>query len=225
MIIVYANTKGGVSKTTLATSTVAALHQRGNTVIGIDLDANKGSFEWSQAREAENEVENGKFFHLTGNIEDEARRLNEEYDYVVIDTPGYDSAEMRSALLAADVIVSPLKVGAQDLKGLYTLLDLVDLINHTVRKPAGENPIVVHPVITQAPAADNSVDLRDTIKALEAIQNEAPRLQTIMRLRMPYSRAYRNNVGITEMEMDVNNRVAIKEFEQLLEEIIENGKR
>ena len=52
MILLIANTKGGVGKTSLATSIVAALSKRDKAVVGVDLDSVNmaASRSWSKNR-------------------------------------------------------------------------------------------------------------------------------------------------------------------------------
>ncbi|MCU4631149.1 hypothetical protein KTJ53_16060, partial [Acinetobacter variabilis] len=85
MILLIANTKGGVGKTSLATSFLAAL-AKDKGVVGVDLDSvNKAaSDEWSKNR---TELD-GRFYFLSGSVGDKIKELADDYDEVVIDAGG-----------------------------------------------------------------------------------------------------------------------------------------
>lgn len=210
MIYLIANSKGGVGKTTIATSISAELNRQNRSVIGVDLDSNESSVFWSENREHDN----GKFYRLTGNIEQEVLKVKNEYDDIVIDAGGYDSTESRSALMIADVLIAPLKMGSQDVNGLYRMLDVVAEVNK-VR----EKPISVKAVITMAPSLDNSKELKDLIATLNSIGDELTLCNTIIRNRIAYVRAYRDNLGITELENNHQNKPAINEFINFFQEV------
>lgn len=104
-------------------------------MIGVDLDsANKTtSAIWSKDRTEEQ----GKFYYLSGDITSELENAREDYDEVVIDAGGYDNKELRTAMLFADVVLIPLKVGANsNIEGFRNTVDLQVQINETREKPA-----------------------------------------------------------------------------------------
>ncbi len=116
MITLIANTKGGVGKTSLATSILAAL-AKDKGVVGVDLDSvNKAaSAEWSKNR---TEID-GKFYFLSGDVRDQITKIASDYDEVVIDAGGFDNTEYRQAISVADVILIPLLVGStSNIEGL-----------------------------------------------------------------------------------------------------------
>lgn len=210
MIYLIANSKGGVGKTTIATSLSAELNRQKKSVVGVDLDSNESSVFWSENREDDN----GKFYRLTGNIENEIIKVKDDYDDIVIDSGGYDSVESRSAMMVADVLIAPLKMGSQDVKGLYSLLDVVSEVNK-VR----EQPLKVKAVITMAPSLDNSRELKELIATLNELKDELTLCNTIIRNRVAYIRAYRDNVGVTELDNNHSNKPAINEFLAFFKEI------
>src|SRR5688572_4314643 len=110
-VIVVANEKGGSGKSTVAMHVAVALMKRGLRVATIDLDSRQKTFThyienrcaWAErvARDLENPE------HLCLGTQDEVTSaevlsnaldtLGRDHDFVVIDTPGYDSPMMRLA--------------------------------------------------------------------------------------------------------------------------------
>ena len=124
-IIVFANEKGGVGKTTLAFHSCTALCRAGAKVLAIDLDNRQRSLANSlEAREATARIlkvglPTPKFAALDkqsgGLLVQEIQRLGAGVNFVVIDLPGADTATARYALAMADTIVTPVGSSVYDL--------------------------------------------------------------------------------------------------------------
>ncbi len=115
MIIVLANSKGGVGKSTLAVHLAAWLHDRGQTVILADCDAQRSSSEW--IKEAAPGV---KTVRLAGpdDILNKLPRLGQEADYVIADGPGSNTETSRALLLRADLALVPCKASMLEVRAL-----------------------------------------------------------------------------------------------------------
>jgi chromosome partitioning protein len=110
MIIALLNQKGGVGKTTLALHLAGELASRGSRVTLIDADPQGSALDWSQQRAREGLP---RAFGTVGLARDtlhrEAPELARDVDYVVIDGPPRVAGLMRSALLAADLVLIPVQ--------------------------------------------------------------------------------------------------------------------
>lgn len=108
MIIALLNQKGGVGKTTLALHLAGAWARNGKRVVVVDADPQGSALDWSQQRSKEALP---RLFGVLGLARDtlhrEAPEIARDADHVVIDGPPRVASLMRSALLAADLVLIP----------------------------------------------------------------------------------------------------------------------
>ncbi len=115
MIIVVANSKGGVGKSTLAVHLAAWLHEQGHGVTLADCDTQHSSSEWL------NEAMPGvKTVRLADpdEILDRLPALSQETDYVVADGPGSNTETSRALLLRGDLALVPCKASMLEVRAL-----------------------------------------------------------------------------------------------------------
>jgi chromosome partitioning protein len=110
MIVALLNQKGGVGKTTLALHLAGEWARRDRRVTLVDADPQGSALDWSQQR-----IRDGapRLFGVVGLARDtlhrEAPEIARDADHVVIDGPPRVAGLMRSALLAADLVLIPVQ--------------------------------------------------------------------------------------------------------------------
>jgi len=127
MIVALLNQKGGVGKTTLALHLAGAWAARGRRVTVIDADPQASALDWSAQR-----AQSGlpRLFGVMGlareTLHREAPELARGLDHLIIDGPPRVAPLMRSALLAADLVLIPAQPSPFDGWASEEMLRLVD---------------------------------------------------------------------------------------------------
>jgi chromosome partitioning protein len=126
MIVALLNQKGGVGKTTLALHLAGAWARQGGRVTVIDADPQGSALDWSEQRAKEG---GPRLFGVLGLARDtlhrEAPEIARSVDHVVIDGPPRIAGLMRSALLAADLVLVPAQPSPFDGWASGEMLNLV----------------------------------------------------------------------------------------------------
>ena len=183
-VIVIGNEKGGAGKSTLAIHVAAALLHGGAKVSVIDLDVRQQSMghffahrrAWLDANgvAAPMPVEHPLEAALAKAPEDEvlgrfdaAFAEAEASDFVLIDTPGSDTALSRMAHNRADLIVTPMNDSFVD----FDTLGVIDPVTLELKRPSLYSETVWNSRKLRAAASGQSIDwvvLRNRLAPTEA---------------------------------------------------------
>lgn len=126
MIILIASQKGGAGKTTIATNLAAKLAIDSDVLL-LDADRQPSATEWCIERK-ENHPKRPRVncVQRYDDIDDTLDDLKDRYEYIVVDTPGKDSIEMRSAMLVADIIIIPVRPSQTDLNTIPVVSRIIN---------------------------------------------------------------------------------------------------
>ena len=125
MIIVIGHHKGGTGKSTFAVNLAVELQRRGDSVLLLDADPTIKTTTLFAADREEAELPPITAIQKNGNLHQALVDFSSRYDHVLVDVPGKDSREMRTALAVADVLLSPTRATQADLDAAEGLMGTV----------------------------------------------------------------------------------------------------
>jgi len=184
-VIVVGNEKGGAGKSTIAIHLVTALLHAGAKVSILDLDlrqqsmghffANRRTWLDANGAVAPMPVEHPLSSALARAADEEALgRFGEAFeaatadaDFVLIDTPGSDTAISRAAHGLADLVVTPMNDSFVD----FDMLGVVDPVTLELKRPSLYSETVWNSRKVRAAASGRTVDwvvLRNRLAPTEA---------------------------------------------------------
>jgi len=211
MIIVVANSKGGVGKSTLAVHLAAWLYQQGHKVTLADCDTQHSSSDW--LREAVPEV-NSVVLATPDQILDELPQIARKADYVVADGPGSNTETSRALLLRADLAIVPCKASMLEVRALK---QATSALRHArdIRRGRPKAIIVLSMVgktyrLTQ--------DMRSAAAALKL-----PVAKTALTLKQVYADA--PGQGVVVWDLGARAREASRQVHHLFRELLPEAAR
>jgi chromosome partitioning protein len=211
MIIVIANSKGGVGKSTLAVHLAAWLHEQGHTVVLADCDTQHSSSEW--IGEAAPEVRAVRL-ESPDAILDTLPQLDQEADFVIADGPGSNTETSRALLLRGDLAIVPCKASMLEARALVQATAVLRQAQD-IRKGAPEAVIVLSMIGKQYRLTK---DMKEAAAALHL-----PLAATALTLRQIYADA--PGQGAVVWRMGARAHEAAQEVTQLFREILPDAAR
>ena len=157
-ILLIGSQKGGAGKSTLAVNVAGWLIHQDKDVILVDADPQGSSVRWAQDRQEIKSLKHIPHVQASGNINQTIKDISDKYDYVVVDTAGRDSRELRTGMAVADILLSPARPSQYDLDTLPHLVEVFTQakdINPKLKAYLILNMCPTNPVIKEAGDAKN----------------------------------------------------------------------
>lgn len=207
MMIVFANTKGGVGKSTLAVHLALWLFDCGYKTALLDTDKQNSSSYWVAEAEPKITV---RVADTPENCLTLARELVKSHDYVVGDGPGGLDDLSRTLLLLADRAIFPISPSILDLRSVSQATEVLRYAQGiNGGRPDGQLVL-------------NKMRTRDTIS--QEIRDTAPELglavaRTVIRDLQVYRDAAQQSTVVTRMRSRA--RSAAAEVTELFTELLQ----
>jgi chromosome partitioning protein len=221
-IIVFANEKGGVGKSTSAFHTCIALCNAGESVAALDVDLRQLTMHRALWARQESQQEYG--VKLPGpeqimlvqqnevELEEKLRMARIHHSFIVIDVGGHDSPIARKAIFMADTIVTPVNDSFIDLDmlgridprtgELKTLGNFARLVEHLKEPSLSLRPKPLDWVVMQNRSRNFAT--KNERKVLDALEKIAPvagfRLVPGLRERVTYRELF--PLGLTLFDLE-----------------------
>jgi len=210
MTIAISNQKGGVGKSTIAWNLAIALQKNHNIEI-VDLDNQKTLTYANEIRKTGKKTKPLKVISMETSSELKTYFDNDSDDRIsIIDIGGFDSSMNRMAIIAADMIITPVSDKGFDILGIKSyeevLLQLSKLIKET---------IVVQVLL------NNINPKKSKLQGLREFLNKSDHfklMDTVIRNRADYDRSA--SAGMNAIEYDKKSKAA-KEIKALKREVLD----
>lgn len=207
-VVTIANVKGGCMKSTSAINLAVELHERGHHVLLIDADSSvKSVSRWEQDRQ-ETDQATIPVLEKTGNLTKQLKALSQDYDVVIVDVPGFDSTEMRTALLASDLVVVPVFPSQFDVDTTTTEM------RHVLDQAQEFNPDLTELVVLTR--VDTHVFGDEAASAREILTRHFPLATTELHNR----KIYRTTAAEGSSVIEAGSSKARTEFRALADELL-----
>lgn len=207
-VITVGNVKGGVGKSTIACNLAVEATKSGKKVLLIDADTQQSSIDFRATR-SEKGLPEFQAVSITKNTIHKDVGSFKNFDFVVIDAGGRDTAVFRSAVLASDLFLIPVLPSQYD---IWATAGTVETLEEA--KPFKE--ITAYFVINQV--IPNTNVAKEAMEALKAF--EIPVLDTKIHARVAFKQSISEGKGVTEYEAPGKNGKASKELVSLFKEVL-----
>ena len=212
MIILVGNQKGGCGKSTTAANLSAFLAQKGIDVLLVDADRQSTVTNWVMDR-GETKLPTVNSVQKYDNIHHSLLDLAKRYQVVVVDAAGRDSRELRTGMIAANILLMPFRPSQPDLD---TLPKMKEILTHAKDLNQDLQPFAL---LTMAPTNPVINEIQQS-KNVFADYPEIGLLETIIFERKVYRDGMSEGKGVVEMK----NSKATAEFNSLIAELTERAK-
>ena len=249
-VIVFANQKGGVAKTTTTLNLAVAFAERGHRVLCVDMDP-QGNLTMSQGidpdtlqrsmydvlvhdlsireviRKREIDVACASI-DLAGaeiamstkigrerSLHKALRTVDEDYDFVCIDTPPSLGLLTINALTAADKVIVPVQCEYLSMRGLLQLQNTLEMIRENLNPHVDILGILPTMVDTRTLHAKEAIEILE-----ENFGNQV--FGARIRKTVRFAEAPVKGMSVLKYEP---NGVAADAYRQLAKEVLSNGKR
>lgn len=207
--------KGGCGKTTTAVHLAAALAARGRDVLLLDTDISGDAAGWIAQRRERPHLSAVHGSREYGRVAATVRDAAQRYQDVVVDAGGRDSAELRSAMTVANVLVMPTCPSQFDLWQVSRVAALIE-------QARGFNPeLQAFAVVNRASTNWTSAEAREAAELI----TEFPQLQlarTVLHDRKSYRDAVRDGRAVFELEQSSARKAADEVWALVAELLGEN---
>lgn len=207
-VITVGNVKGGVGKSTIACNLAVEATKAGKKVLLIDSDTQQSSIDFRATR-AERDLPEFQAVSITKNTIHKDVGSFKDFDFIIIDAGGRDTAVFRSAVLASDLFLIPVLPSQYD---IWATAGTVETLEEAKPFKDVNACFVINQVIP------NTNVVKEALQALKDFN--IPILNTMLHARVAFKQSISDGRGVTEYESSGKNGKAAEEIMSLFQEVL-----
>lgn len=214
MLVLVANEKGGVGKTTIAVNLAAMCALAGKDTLLVDVDRQESATAWASVRHESSLEPVLICVSKTGKVGADLVRLRDKFEVVIVDAGGRDSIEMRQAMAVSDMVLVPIKPAQFDVWSLSRMAQLTTEVSDQIGAKV--------PAFAFINGASPNPAVRETLEVKEALREYGevfPSLQTVITERIAFRKAAREGQGVIELTAAIADPKANLEMISLYQEV------
>lgn len=213
MIIVIGCNKGGAGKTTLATNLAVGLSLKGHDIVLVDSDKQKSASKWHSYR-IDEQIEGAEMLVVakSDNISSDLLKLDEKFDYVIVDVTGANSRELITGASVANLLISPHQASQFDLD---TLGELDEQLTRIKDLNPGLKAFVYHSIASTNPVVQKTE--REEFMQFSDVYEEFETMKSMNYYRKVYKDVVPKGMSVLEG----TNQKAKQEMTDFVEEVLE----
>lgn len=197
MILVCGGVKGGTGKTTTAVNLGIERARRGAKVLLVDADPDQESLtDYVANREERGTQPTVNVVQVKGTTTSKSLlALARDYDDVIVDCGGFDSVELRQAVLVCQVWIVPLNPTQLQVWTMPKLKEVLDGANAM----RGDAQVTAH-LMGMRLSTNNLSRARQDLDVVAAEYDGFSVLSTVVHQRAAFERAEALGIAVTELE-------------------------
>jgi len=148
--------------------------------------------------------------------------LNKKYEYVIADCGGFDSTELRSAMIVSDLFLVPMITEQTD---IWSLQDIISVINTVGAFKRNERPIEAHVIASQVdpnPKVTSKADFETLLE--ESGQEVLKWTGLVVTRRRAFPKGVPLGRGVVEMVSPDRDPKAIHETNEITDYVLRANK-
>ena len=237
-VVVFGIKKGGVGKSTLACNVASCLANQGFKVAIWDCDSNETCADFVKYRNELIELLEGQGkdssnvpyikierYKSDVNLVKDLQQASKDYDYIIIDTGGYENMAFKSAVTASDVVYVPFAPSTADVNQVIPTLQAIISIEQNLKLALGDEAMVDARLIQARVASTSRTDMLEAKELCKGLLKYASISSVMIPEKKIYKKCYEKGLGLSDRPLGKDSKPfeGRATIEMLVDEI--NGDR
>lgn len=213
-LILVANEKGGVGKTTIAVNLAAMCMLAGKDTLLVDTDKQESSSAWAAMRHENDSVPPITCVSKTGKVGFDLSNLKAKFQVIIVDAGGRDSLEMRQSMAVCDAAIIPIRPAQFDVWSLSRMSQLISDVEEKIGSKVNASAFING--ASANPSVRETVEVKEALREYEELFST---MEAVVTERIAFRKAAREGLGVVELPRELADPKATMEMIALYQEV------